>query len=260
MKYNISQKFLTKGTKRRSGNLADAIKFIVAHDTGNPNSTARNNVKYFENTNNESYSSAHFFVDDVEIIECIPAVNGNTEKASHVKRNRKEDNLLFGVDANDASIGVEYCYGSQINATTAYKKYVWLIAYLCYYFKLNPSIFVLGHFVLDYDDRTDPLTGLAHSGRDYGYLLKDIVEEYNFCKDNPMEDFGFIAEIGFKLTSSRLNIRKHAPTTKSSKVKTVSTGVELEIVGYVTKGQKIRGNSLWYKMPDGNFFWSGGVE
>ena len=69
------------------------VKFIVAHDTGNPGSTAQNNVSYYEKTNNETEASAHIFIDDKEIIECIPALTSNKpEKAWHVRYNQSQDN------------------------------------------------------------------------------------------------------------------------------------------------------------------------
>jgi hypothetical protein len=52
------------------------VRFVVAHDNGNPGSTAAGNVKYYENSRNEKSASAHLFVDDQEILECIPALTG----------------------------------------------------------------------------------------------------------------------------------------------------------------------------------------
>ena len=56
--------------------MSPGVKFVVAHDTGNPNSTAGQNVAYYEQSRNELSASAHLFVDDREIIECIPALTG----------------------------------------------------------------------------------------------------------------------------------------------------------------------------------------
>jgi len=129
IKYPIATQYLTAPSKRRSGRLADKIKFLVAHDTGNPNSTARGNVRYYENSRNTESASAHIFVDDKEIIECIPATTGTPEKAWHVLYNVVTDNKLYGANANDAAIGVEYCYGDNIDADESYKRYVWMLAY-----------------------------------------------------------------------------------------------------------------------------------
>ncbi len=111
MKYPITARYLPKPSKRRSGlAMSPGVRFVVAHDTGNPNSSAAANVKYYENSAQEQSASAHLFVDDHEILECIPAVLGVPEKAWHVLYNTPTDNQLFGFNANDAAIGVEYCY------------------------------------------------------------------------------------------------------------------------------------------------------
>ncbi|MDB5283621.1 MAG: N-acetylmuramoyl-L-alanine amidase CwlA, partial [Bacteroidota bacterium] len=139
-KYAIEQKLLTTPSKRRGGALIHpAVKFVVAHDTGNPTSTADNNVTYFERSRDDMSASAHIFVDDKQIIECIPVFNNKPEKAWHVLYQVNTDNNLYGCNANDAAIGVEYCYGHNINADEAYSKYLWVLAYLCYYFKLDPA-------------------------------------------------------------------------------------------------------------------------
>jgi N-acetylmuramoyl-L-alanine amidase CwlA len=179
-RYPILESYLPVGTKRRSGRLIPGaqVRFIVAHDTGNPNSTARGNVNYYRNSCNEMSASAHLFVDDKEIIECIPALNGPPEKAWHVWYNRPKDNEIFGCDANDAAIGVEYCYGTRINADEAYARYVWVLASICSEFHLDPARSIVGHFFLDPQRKTDPVTGLAHSRRTYEQLLRDVADEY----------------------------------------------------------------------------------
>lgn len=146
-KYTITPKYLPIRTKRRNGTaISPAVKFIVVHDTGNKNSTAAGNVKYYINSANSESASAHLFVDDKEILECIPALTAPPEKAWHVLYNVTTDNQLYGYNANDAAIGVEYCFGDNINADEAYKKYIWVIAYLCYTFKLDPATSIVGHF------------------------------------------------------------------------------------------------------------------
>lgn len=188
MKYSITPKYLTPGTKRRSGIKAHNIKFIVAHDTGNKGSTALNNVNYYENTKNEQSASAHLFVDDKNIYECIPALTGTPEKAWHVLYNKTKDNEMFGCDANDAAIGVEYCYGSNINSDEAYKRYIWVMAYICYKFNLDPKKSIVGHCILDPERKTDPRTGLADSKRTYDQMLKDVVAEYEDCISTNVKD------------------------------------------------------------------------
>lgn len=183
MKYEIQKKYLTSGSKRRRGLKADKIRFVVAHDTGNPNSTALGNVNYYESSRNEIAASAHIFVDDKNIIECIPALTGTPEKAWHVLYNVTTDNKMFGANANDAAIGIEMCYGSNFNKNKdeVYKRFIWVTAYTCYKFGLDPKTKVTGHFILDPARKIDPKNGLSTFGITWDQYLKDVVKEYNEC-------------------------------------------------------------------------------
>lgn len=264
-KYQIASRYLPAHSARRSGiPMSPGVRFIVAHDTGNPNSTASGNVRYYTNTANREKASAHLFVDDKEIIECIPALTGNPEKAWHVLYNLPTDNQIFGHNANDAAIGIEYCYGTNIDADEAYRKYIWLIAYACHQFDLDPARSVIGHFMLDPHRKTDPVTGLAHSRRTYEQLLRDVVAEYNECtgKSQPVtqQQWAEIAQTGKVTVTTRLNIRKCAPSTRADVYQVIAPGTRLNYVATVSNGESINGNSLWYRDENGNYFWSGGTK
>lgn len=187
MKYKIIKDYLPireSPPGRRSGELMKNVRFTVAHDTGNPNTTARNNVNYYKNTYNKQSASAHIFVDDREIIECIPLLTGKPEKAFHVMYNKPTDNRIYGDDAIDIAAGVEYCYGNNIDADEAYKRYVWILAYIAYKFNQNPITDLIGHLVLDPERRTDPENGLSYSGRSYNQLILDVLKEYKECAND----------------------------------------------------------------------------
>lgn len=187
MKYTIIQKHLTVNTKRRSGILLDHPEFLVAHDTGNKGSTALGNVEFYEGSNNVEFASAHLFIDDVNIIECIPSglvPNDPTpaEKAWQVLYDVHTDNDMFGFDSNDCAIGFEYCYGDNINAKEAYKRYLWVMAWACWKLNLNVERKITGHFLLDPARKTDPQSGLMASlGISYNQFRKDLVVEYLDC-------------------------------------------------------------------------------
>lgn len=259
-KYEIIQDLIDKPSKRRSGRLMPGVKFIVAHDTGNPGSTARANVRYYQRSKDTMSASAHIFVDDEQIIECIPALIGEEppEKAWHVWYRSPHDNLLFGYDANDYAIGVEYCYGKNIDADEAYQRYVWVMAYICHRFDLDPKTSVVGHAFLDPERKTDPVTGLLASRRTYEQLLRDVVEEYELClNEKEPVTYNFIAEKGTVRVTAQLNIRIGQPSTRGHKLKKVSKGEALKYVGYVTDGENINGISKWFKDHEDNYFWSG---
>ena len=193
MKYSIGTSYLPKGTKRRSGIKAAKIRFIVLHDVGNDGfnkitgrkngTTAKGNINYYKNSANVESASAHTFIDDAEILECIPAVTGTPEKAWHVLYDKPRDNQLYGADANDAAIGVELCYYPEDKARSqrAYEKYVWYCAYLAYYFKLDPAKCFVGHETLDPGRKSDPANGLKWTGKTTAQCMKDIIAEYNAC-------------------------------------------------------------------------------
>lgn len=182
MKYPTREDLLPKGTLRRSGIKMNSVRFVTLHDTGNPNSTAKGNVGYYSRSANEQSASAQVFIDDKEILICIP-VEKNPEKAWHVLYNVTTDNAIYGDDANDIAIGVELCYFPNDYARTleAYKKYVWYNAWLAYNFKLNPYTSFIGHHLLDPKRKTDPNNALKVLGKTYTQLLVDIVNEYMEC-------------------------------------------------------------------------------
>lgn len=169
---NITQKYLPLGSLRRPGSKIFGIKYIVAHDTANPLSTAMGNVDYFIQSANEIQASAHTFVDDVNIIECIP----QTERALHVRGVTPTDNLLYGVDSNDYSLGIELCYfPNDIERTTrAYKAYVAYISDLCTKYQLDPKLCVVSHFTLDPGNKTDPMNAFKVIGKTWVDFIKDL--------------------------------------------------------------------------------------
>jgi N-acetylmuramoyl-L-alanine amidase len=185
MKYEIKKQYLTPKTKRRPAILMPYVGFLVSHDTGNDGSTAKGNVSWYEQTRNDSEASAQTFIDDVDIIECIPATIDKPEKAWHVLYNRPEDNAWFGDDANDIAIGIELCYTNnkgKINNNESYKRYVWYHAYCCYKFNLDPYTKITGHNELDPDRKSDPFkNALKIMGISKAQFIQDVANEYADC-------------------------------------------------------------------------------
>jgi len=172
--------YIRKGTRRRSGLPLAKVRFIVAHDTGNPSSTARNNVDYYKRSANEESASAQLFVDDKQAIECIPALLAKPEKAWQVHYGRTLDNIRYGDDANDCAIGVERCFGGKINDTKSYDNYVELLAYICFKFGLDPEKDIISHAELDPSRRSDPVMSFKMdkdpTSTTLGQLIKDVKE------------------------------------------------------------------------------------
>jgi len=242
--------------------LSPGVRFLVAHDTGNPGSTAANNVAYYERSRNDMAASAHLFVDDREIVECIPALTAEPEKAWHVRYDVEGDDRLYGHDANDAAIGVEYCYGGRIDADEAYRKYVWTLALLCHRYALDTRR-ITGHCFLDPGRKTDPLTGLADSRRSYEQLLRDVAQEIAVCTAPdgapPLPALVGALQGGVARVLARVNLRRGYPSRMAPIARTLQPGAEVRYVRSVENGEPVNGNARWYCDEAGDYFWSGAV-
>lgn len=260
--YIILANYLTPRSKRRPGPtmlLNPGVKFVVAHDTGNPESTARGNVSFYENSRDLISASAHIFVDDRQILECIPALTGVPEKAWHVLYERKEDNILFGFNSNDAAISVEYCYGTNINADEAYRRYIWVMAYICWKFQLDPRVSIVGHHILDPSRKSDPVSGLLQSRRTYSQLLQDV-EAIFVQGGGKLPVLATLPDFPLTVTARGLiNVRSGEPYRRAPVVRQVPQGASF-IVNNLVQGEGINANDKWFKLEGDEFCWSGAVK
>jgi N-acetylmuramoyl-L-alanine amidase CwlA len=258
--YEITPRIIPAPSKRNPGLAMTAgVRFIVAHDTGNPGSTAQQNVAYYHASRDEMSASAHIFVDDLAILECIPALTAPPQKAWHVRYDVPTDNQLFGVDANDAAIGIEYCYGPSINADEAYARYVWVIAQAIAKFGLDPQTCVVGHFFLDPHRKTDPATGLAHSRRTYDQLLADVRTACTSQMGSaPVASTAFPAP-GQATVGTAVNLRRGAPSRLAAVARIAPAGSTIAYGAVVENGEPVNGNRRWLETIDGLYFWSGAV-
>lgn len=169
-------------SKRRSGIKNDGIKYIVAHDTGGPMATAQDEVNYYIKSANDLEASAHYFVDDVGAIMCIP----EDEKAWHVHYNAGIAPNLAPTFANDVALGIELCYfpSDPERSLKAYNNYCSLIASLCTKFNLKPLHDIVGHGTLDPTRRTDPLNAFGHINKTWGQFLVDVSTKVGNTMEN----------------------------------------------------------------------------
>lgn len=177
---NVRFDLLPIGT-RRSGQkmIGGKPTFLVAHDTGNINTTAQNNVDYYKNSYNIDINltaSAHIFVDDKEAIICVPT----TEKAWHVLYGATQDNIWYGIDANDGAIGVEICYFSdKERSKKSLENGAKVLAHLAEYWKIDYKTKMPGHQDIQ-AGKQDPGNVLQASGygRDTSNLDKIVAKYY----------------------------------------------------------------------------------
>jgi hypothetical protein len=258
VRYSVTD-VLAPISRRRPGRpITPRVAFLVAHDTGNPGATAAAHARWYRNDPNppKHVSSAHLFVDDVNIVQTVPALD-RPEQALHVLYNRPTDNTLFGFDANRAAIGVEYCYGGGIDADEAYARFVWVLAYLCHRHQLDPSRTITGHHVLDPGRKTDPVVGLGRSGRSYEQLLRDVVDEFVNCGGG-LTAVVAPAAAGRLITTVHLNERS-GPARRHRSLAKLSPGTPVTCTGTV-QGEAVFGNGTWCATDRGSYCWSGGLS
>lgn len=127
----INRKMLSVNKYSRPGQfIADGIRGVVIHYTGNPGSTPEQNINYFENLKDQSplpggkekpdvrYASAHFFVGiDGDVWQCLPT----SEMAYHVGAAQYKPGIQqrLGAYPNAHTIGIELCHADKSGRFTA---------------------------------------------------------------------------------------------------------------------------------------------
>ena len=121
----------------RQGN---KITWLVVHDTGNPSkgADAEAHRRFFSD---KRKSSAHYFVDDKQIIQII----GDSQASWHCGDNQGKGRALNGCK-NVNSIGIELCINQDGDYDKAYKNLVELVKNLMVKFKID-----LDHVCRHYD-------------------------------------------------------------------------------------------------------------
>ena len=85
-------------------------------------------------------------------------------------------------------------------------------------------------------------------------LIDMSKEKAGYIPDNQ-----FSSATGKVRTRTNLNIRRNSPSTKSPIFRTALEGEELSYIGFTDEGEKVKNTSTWYKTPDNNWFWAGGI-
>lgn len=244
---------LPSPSKRRSGAKIGKVGFIVLHDTGNPGSTAAQNVAYYTRTAHETSASAHLFVDDREIVECVPTglSGGSAEKAWHVRYDMPGDNELYGDDANDVAIGVELCFGGGINNPLAVTNYVAVLAELVKLHRLDPVKDLCTHQFLDPRRRTDPANGLRASNTTVDQVREWVRLRVGSGANLPGSAAAY--RVRFEL-----NIRD-MPSHVNGKILGKYKSGE-SVSGLIVVGTTVQGENRWLQIQGGGYCWLGGLQ
>ena len=188
---------------------------ITIHNTGNNNSSAKNNHNYMKNINKsgERKASWHFTVDDTEIYQA----QSTNYKCYHAGNS----------NGNNTSIGIEICQFTDSNRQLkAYKNAIALVKTLLKYH----------NFTID-----KVVQHNKWSGKDCPQLLRSNKFGYNWnwfinqCKEvvtaQPITEFknGDYTGKTAKVTASTLNIRHNR-------------GTQYDIIGKLNKGDIVKLN------------------
>ena len=164
------------GLPAHPGILLERVERIVVGDTGMKGLRARDAARDI------GQAFGHFLTDDLDIIECVPAVTsavGRVEQARFLQPRRGPQ---AEGDPQASSIFVNLCFGGPIDPTRAYERWVGLAASLCFLFAPSPAPRKLilarvgGPASADGLDpsRNDPDLALRSSGQDYTAFRKAV--------------------------------------------------------------------------------------
>lgn len=130
----IEKKLIRYNYMKRQGQARP--RYIVVHDTGNPNvgADALAHYRYFNGGNRQA--SAHYFVDDKRIVETVETANASWHCGDGHGR--------YGI-TNSNSIGVEICINMDGNYEAALENARKIIRYLMGFYNI-PLDRVVRHF------------------------------------------------------------------------------------------------------------------
>ena len=143
--FPIQQRLLTPNPYSRPQKPLSKVRGVVIHWTANEGkgANAEANRRFFENRKlgKTGYGSAHYIVDDKEIIQCIP----DNEIAYHVGATEYKT-TRFGSYPNASLLGIEMCVNADGNFKVVYEQTVQLAAMLIKKYGLNPDTDLVRHY------------------------------------------------------------------------------------------------------------------
>lgn len=122
----ITRKIINNRLQTGGKRPLSAIKFIVIHDTANNSrgADAMAHYRYLQHTTRAG--SAHYYVDDKEIVQTIDdSVVAWSVGDKWARKNRTRDDVT-----NYNSVNVELCINEGIDKAKAYQNLIWLTRYL----------------------------------------------------------------------------------------------------------------------------------
>lgn len=152
-------------------------KYIVIHNTDNPTANAENHYRYWNS--GEKKSSAHYVVDDKEIIQLVEHKNQSYHNGKKYVSNPK-----VGKCNNSNSIGIEICNAKQIDFDKSMENTIWLVK------KLMKELNIPVENVITHKDscgKQCPSTILS-MGK-WGWFKEQLVEKEENWKEKATREF-----------------------------------------------------------------------
>lgn len=182
----ITRQLITNKTQLGGKRPLAAIKFIVIHDTANTGkgADAMAHYRYLQHTTRAG--SAHYYVDDKEIVQTIDdSVVAWAVGDKWARENRTRDDVT-----NYNSVSVELCINDGIDKAKAYQNLLWLTRYLMQ--KYHPE--VIRHF--DATGKPCPKSWQANNWSQWYKFKKELInmpskwaeKDWNWAVDNHITD------------------------------------------------------------------------
>lgn len=212
MPYPINEDLLPLGEQTNRPGTLIKVRFLVAHRTGNskPTANARMHRVYFGG--GYRAASAHTFTDKDEILTIIPWEK-NPECAYHAGLITSK---TWGKgNPNTQSIGNELCECDPFmspEGDMAYRKFVWLHAYQCKLYGLDPKLDIHGHFEVDPVKRPNDPKGFFN----WEMFLEDVGRELAAMGDDKDAQIRALANENYALKQERDRMRMLLKSIASS--------------------------------------------
>lgn len=182
----ITRKLISNRSQLGGKRPLSAINFIVIHDTANAGkgADAIAHYRYLQHTTRSG--SAHYYVDDKEIVQTIDdSVVAWAVGDKWARKNATRDDVT-----NYNSISVELCINEGIDKAKAYQNLLWLTRYLMTKFNAE----VVRHF--DATGKPCPKSWQANNWSQWWKFKKELTnmvskwaeKDWNWAVDNHITD------------------------------------------------------------------------
>lgn len=161
----ITRKLISNRSQLGGKRPLSAIKFIVIHDTANTGKGADAMAHYRYLQHATRSGSAHYYVDDKEIVQTIDdSVVAWAVGDKWARKNATRDDVT-----NYNSISVELCINEGIDKAKAYQNLIWLTRYLMTKFNAE----VVRHF--DATGKPCPRSWQANNWSQWWRFKKELI-------------------------------------------------------------------------------------